>query len=54
MKKWITPLFALFPIIAFSQDAQEPDSMYVVTECFLNDGYSLQAVSYTHLRAHET
>lgn len=42
MKKWITPLFALFPIIAFSQDAQEPDSMYVVTECFLNDGYSLQ------------
>ncbi|SVE03106.1 uncharacterized protein METZ01_LOCUS455960, partial [marine metagenome] len=25
MKKWITPLFVLFPIIAFSQDAQEPD-----------------------------
>jgi hypothetical protein len=41
MKHLFTAIIVLLPSIALSQNLPEPENMYVVTNCFLNDGYTL-------------
>ena len=42
MKNLFAVILFLFPSIMFAQNLPEPENMYVVTNCFLNDGYNLR------------
>jgi len=42
MKNLFAAIIILLPSIAFAQNLPEPENMYVVTNCFLNDGYTLR------------
>jgi hypothetical protein len=42
MKNLFTVILVLFPSVMFAQNFPEPENMYVVTDCFLNDGYTLR------------
>ena len=42
MKSLFAAIIILLPSIAFAQNLPEPENMYVATNCFLNDGYTLR------------
>lgn len=42
MKNLFAAVMIFLPSIAFAQNLPEPENMYVVTNCFLNDGYTLR------------
>jgi len=42
MKNLFAVVLFLFPSVMFAQNLPEPENMYVVTTCFLNDGYTLR------------
>lgn len=42
MKNLFAAIIILLPSIAFGQNLPEPENMYVLTNCFLNDGYTLR------------
>ena len=42
MKNLFAAIIILLPSIAFAQNLPEPKNMYVVTNCFLNDDYTLR------------
>ena len=42
MKNLFAVILFLFPPIMLAQNLPEPENMYVVTNCFLNDGYNLR------------
>jgi|TARA_B110000914_G_scaffold219427_1_gene228081 hypothetical protein len=42
MKNLFAAIIIFLPSIAFAQNLPEPENMYVVTNCFLNDGYTLR------------